>query len=78
MGEAATYVFIHLGAGPVPAGRLVMNDDEPRAPWASFAYGTRYLERDDRVAIDPEQLPLPPLSPALTVLRESLSGSSFG
>ena len=60
MVEAATYVFIHLGAGPVPAGRLVMNDDEPRAPWASFAYGTRYLERDDRVAIDPEQLPLPP------------------
>lgn len=59
MAEIETYVFIHFGGEAVPAGRLVMNDDEPRRPWASFAYGRRYLERPDRTAIDPEQLPLP-------------------
>src|SRR3546814_7675066 len=32
--------------------------DEPRNKYATFAYGRRYLERDDRVAVDPVALPL--------------------
>lgn len=58
MSEALTYVFIQLGGAFVPAGRLVMNDDERRDPWASFAYGREYLRRPDRIAVDPVQLPL--------------------
>ncbi len=52
-----TYVYIYLEEGPVPAGLL-----EPigtgREATARFAYGRRYLERKDRLAIDPVQLPL--------------------
>lgn len=59
MAEKLTFVFIQLGGEFVPAGRLLMNDDEPRDPWARFAYGRRYLEREDKVAIDPASLPLP-------------------
>ena len=53
-----SYVFVHLPVGPVPAGLLVMTD-EPRNHFATFAYGRRYLERADRVPVDPVTLPLP-------------------
>ncbi|MCD1622591.1 HipA domain-containing protein [Citromicrobium bathyomarinum] len=52
-----TYVFVHLEEGPVPAGLLTMTD-EPRNQFATFAYGRRYLERPDRIAVDPVALPL--------------------
>lgn len=58
MASVSTIVFMHLPGGPVPAGRLTMVS-EPRASFATFAYGRRYLERPDRVPIDPVQLPLP-------------------
>lgn len=58
MTTARTYVFVHLADGPVPAGLLVITD-EPRNQFATFAYGRRYLERLDRIAIDPVSLPLP-------------------
>lgn len=58
MPSLATFVFMHLPGGPVPAGRLTMTE-EPRASFATFAYGRRYLERPDRVPVDPTQLPLP-------------------
>lgn len=58
MPSTSAIVFIHLSAGPVPAGRLTMTS-EPRASFATFAYGRRYLERPDRAPIDPIQLPLP-------------------
>lgn len=58
MARVSTIVFVHLDGRPVPAGRLVMVD-EPRNAYATFAYGRRYLERADRVPIDPVQLPLP-------------------
>ena len=32
--------------------------DEPRNQFATFAYGRRYLERPDRIAVDPVALPL--------------------
>lgn len=57
MPSVSTIVFIHLAGGPVPAGRLTMTS-EPRASFATFAYGRRYLERPDRVPVDPVQLPL--------------------
>lgn len=52
-----TYVFVHLAEGPVPAGLLTMTD-EPRNQFATFAYGRRYLERTDRIPVDPVALPL--------------------
>ena len=52
-----TYVFVHLPEGPVPAGLLTMTD-EPRNQFATFAYGRRYLERPDRIPVDPVALPL--------------------
>ncbi|QQN75217.1 type II toxin-antitoxin system HipA family toxin [Croceicoccus sp. YJ47] len=52
-----SYVFVHLPEGPVPAGLLTMTD-EPRNQFATFAYGRRYLERSDRIPVDPVALPL--------------------
>src|ERR1700692_25305 len=52
-----TYVYIHLEEGPVPAG-LLEAIGTGREATARFAYGRRYLERKDRLAIDPVQLPL--------------------
>ncbi len=64
MARVRTYVFVHVHEGAVPAGLLVMND-EPRDPSATFAYGRRYLERPDRIPVDPTSLPLP--SPGVDV-----------
>ena len=57
MAVPETIVFVHLKDGPAPAGRLTMTE-EPRNSYATFAYGRRYLERPDRVSIDPVTLPL--------------------
>lgn len=58
MPSVSTIVFMHLCGGPAPAGRLTMTS-EPRASFATFAYGKRYLKRPDRIPVDPVQLPLP-------------------
>ncbi|CAN5167855.1 type II toxin-antitoxin system HipA family toxin [soil metagenome] len=58
MARIETIVFVYLAGAAVPAGRLVMVD-EPRARFSTFTYGRRYLERPDRIPIDPVQLPLP-------------------
>jgi hypothetical protein len=59
-----TYVYIYLEEGPVPAG-LLETIGLDREATARFAYGRRYLERRDRLEIDPvtgdngaEQCPL--------------------
>jgi serine/threonine-protein kinase HipA len=57
MVSARTYVFVHLPGGAVPAGLLEMTD-EPRSKFATFAYGRRYLERPERIPVDPIALPL--------------------
>lgn len=57
MTTVRTYVFVHLGQKPVPAGLLTMTA-EPRNQFATFAYGRRYLERPDRIPVDPVALPL--------------------
>lgn len=57
MTTVRTYVFFHLAEGPVPAGLLTMTN-EPRNQLATFAYGRRYLERPDRIPVDPVSLPL--------------------
>lgn len=54
----ATYVYMHLAEGPVPAGRLDMIEDG-RNSHAIFQYGARYLRRPDRVPVDPAALALP-------------------
>jgi serine/threonine-protein kinase HipA len=58
MARISTIVFVYLDGRPAPTGRLVMVD-EPRNAYATFVYGRRYLERPDRVPVDPVQLPLP-------------------
>jgi serine/threonine-protein kinase HipA len=52
-----TYVYIHLEEGPVPAG-LLEASGAGREATARFRYGRRYLRREDRLALDPVQLPL--------------------
>jgi serine/threonine-protein kinase HipA len=52
-----TYVYIHLEEGPVPAG-LLEAVGSGREATARFRYGRRYLLRNDRLALDPVQLPL--------------------
>jgi serine/threonine-protein kinase HipA len=52
-----TYVYIYLEEGPVPAG-LLEAIGTGREATARFRYGRRYLQRKDRLALDPVQLPL--------------------
>jgi serine/threonine-protein kinase HipA len=52
-------VFIEIGGETVPAGQLSLLEDG-RFSRCEFAYGRRYLQRPDAVAIDPVQLPLGP------------------
>jgi serine/threonine-protein kinase HipA len=52
-----TYVYIYLKGGPVPAGLLETIGEGREGP-VRFRYGRRYLQRKDRLAIDPVQLPL--------------------
>jgi serine/threonine-protein kinase HipA len=51
------YVYVHLEEGPVPAG-ILETSGTGREAGARFRYGRRYLQREDRLAIDPVQLPL--------------------
>lgn len=53
-----TFVFAHLAPGPVPAGLLTLVD-EPRDAYATFSDGRHYLQRPDRIPVDPITLPLP-------------------
>ena len=52
-----TYVYVYLEEGPVPAG-LLETIGEGREATARFRYGRRYLQRKERLALDPVQLPL--------------------
>src|SRR5580658_2972007 len=52
-----TYVYIYLEEGPVPAG-LLEATGTGREATARFRYGRRYLQRKNRLALDPVQLPL--------------------
>jgi serine/threonine-protein kinase HipA len=52
-----TYIYIYLEEGPVPAG-LLETIGVGREATSRFRYGRRYLQRKDRLAIDPIQLPL--------------------
>jgi len=76
MPSVSTIVFMHLPSGPVPAGRLTMTS-EPRASFATFTYGRRYLERPDRAPVDPVQLPLPDAGREDVVFRTEEGFSNF-
>ena len=56
------YVYVYLEDGPVPAG-VLETIGSGREATARFRYGRRYLQRKDRLAIDPIQLPLPDADP---------------
>lgn len=51
------YVYIFLSGGWVPCGLLKFHD-EGRFSYSEFRYGRKYLEREDRVSIDPSHLEL--------------------
>jgi serine/threonine-protein kinase HipA len=51
------YVYVYLEEGPVPAG-ILETIGAGREAAARFRYGRRYLQRKDRLALDPVQLPL--------------------
>ena len=53
-----TYVYVYLEEGPVPAG-LLETIGVGREATSRFRYGRLYLQRKERLAIDPVQLPLP-------------------
>ncbi|MEY8801991.1 type II toxin-antitoxin system HipA family toxin [Leisingera sp. XS_AS12] len=55
--EHKAIVFIELNGQTVPAGMIRIIEDG-RFSEATFAYGKRYLERANAIAIDPVQLPL--------------------
>ena len=50
---------------------------EPRASFATFTYGRRYLERPDRAPVDPVQLPLPDAGREDVVFRTEEGFSNF-
>lgn len=53
-----TYVYIHLDPdGWVPAG-LLQFEETGRYSTSTFRYGTKYLNRPNKLALDPIQLPL--------------------
>jgi serine/threonine-protein kinase HipA len=67
-----TYVYIQLEENPVPVGLLDMTGIGREAT-ARFRYGRRYLQRKDRLAIDPVQLPLPEANSE----RDYVTGEGF-
>lgn len=56
--RATRIVFVHLpgDCNAVPAGRLTMLEEGPSGLASRFAYGRRYLRRDNAIAIDPLSL----------------------
>ena len=52
------YVYVYLEEGPVPAG-VLETIGSGREASARFRYGRKYLQRKDRLTLDPIQLPLP-------------------
>jgi serine/threonine-protein kinase HipA len=62
------YVYVHLAEGPVPTGRLDMTEDG-RNSYATFQYGARYLQRPNRVPVDPAVLALPEPNAAAQTFR---------
>src|SRR5688572_1059220 len=76
MRERQTFVYVHLAHGAVPAGRLRMIEDG-RSSYAEFEYGARYLERADRLTIDPVALPLPPQGERSPVFRTPAQFANF-
>lgn len=76
MRQRQTFVYVHLFEGPVPAGRLEMIEDG-RNSHAIFQYGRRYLERSDRVAVDPAALPLPDAQGADQAFRSAQDFALF-
>ena len=59
MAQRELFVFAHLpDTGFVPAGRLELTETGSAVDAASFAYGSRYLQRPGAIEVDPVSLPL--------------------
>jgi serine/threonine-protein kinase HipA len=58
MAQRTLFVFAHVPQGWVPAGRLSLTQTGHEVQASSFAYGTRYLDRDCAFEVDPVSLSL--------------------
>ena len=60
MAESTRYVFAHLpgASDAVPAGVLTLVEKGRETAASRFAYGRHYLERPNRIPVDPQSLPL--------------------
>lgn len=56
--EAIVFIYLPGETKPVPAGR-VKNIESGRYGKSEFQYGAKYLEREDKLPIDPVTIPLP-------------------
>ena len=65
-------VFIHLPGqqDAVPAGLLNMIEEGSRVLQSTFLYGRRYVERQNRLALDPLTLHLADMAETDSSLRE--------
>ena len=60
--ELAVFAYLPGETTAVPVGLLEIEEDGPEVIGSSFVYGTRYLQRKNRIEIDPgaaEQLAPP-------------------
>jgi len=71
------YVYVYLEEGPVPAG-ILETIGAGREAAARFRYGRRYLQRKDRLALDPVQLPLTDPDDEREYITAEVSLSSMG
>ena len=61
-GETELYAFAHLGRQDpafVPAGQILLTEQDSRVLASEFAYGSRYLDRAEAFDIDPVSLGQP-------------------
>jgi len=59
MAKLSLYVFAHLPqSGLAPAGLLQLTEEGTELLASRFSYGNRYLERPDRIEVDPVSLTL--------------------
>ena len=72
-GECYVYITLPGKTAAVTAGRFSLSADRRGTPLGRFVYGRSYLERPDRVAIDPVELKL-----ARRVFETAAMGGVFG
>lgn len=73
MAERVVFVYLPGELQAVPAGRLWMTEQGVDVVASRFAYGRRYLERGNAIAVDPVSLPLARADEGTLVPAEGLA-----